>query len=396
MTKAQVQTKGSQSAAVATPIAKAGTAAGGLPADRIPLTKPFITQAVKDRISKTLDSGWITEGPVTKEFEGLFASWLGCRNAIAVTSCTTGLEAALRALKIGPGDEVIVPDFTYPCTASMVALVGATAVLVDICRDTMLIDYDLLEAAITKRTRAIMPVSLFGNPLDYKRLRQIADRHKLPIIEDAACSVGSAFDGVPVGRLADITVFSLHPRKVITTGEGGVITTENQELNEWLRSYKNFGVKAKDGKYTFELFGTNLKVSDILSAVGVVMMENLADILQSRRKYAAAYTERLKDVAGVRLPIVTPGGVHSWQSFPIFVEDRDKKIIQMREMGVETQFGTHALHRYNAFQNQPLCRLEGAMPNATYAWEHCLVLPLFHGMTDETVERVVASLKRVL
>jgi len=188
---------------------------------KIPLIKPFITENVKEKVGEVLDSGYLTEGPVTREFEEEFERYIGCSRALAMTSCTTGLEIALRALEVGEDDEVIIPDYTYPATGHVVGLVGARAVIVDVSKDSMLIDYDQIEEAISQRTKAIIPVSLFGNPLNYQRLSKIRDKYGVHLIEDAACSIGAEFRGIRVGNLADISVFSLHPRKFITTGEGG-------------------------------------------------------------------------------------------------------------------------------------------------------------------------------
>lgn len=209
---------------------------------KIPLIRPYITEEVKQEVNRVLDSGYLTEGPVTAALENAVRDYIGCGHVLAVCNCTVGLEMALRALGIGPGDEVIVPDYTYPATVDVINIVGATAILVDICTETMLIDYDAAEAAITDRTSAIMPVSLFGNPLNWDRLSQIKKKHDLFIIEDAACSLGATYKGIKTGTLADISVFSLHPRKFITTGEGGLITTNNPEWAEWMMSYKHFGM----------------------------------------------------------------------------------------------------------------------------------------------------------
>lgn len=366
------------------------------PGIEVPLARPPVTEAVKDLVRRTLESGWITEGPVTKAFEAAFAAFIGCRAAIAVTSCTVGLDVALRAAGVGPGDEVIVPDFTYPCTASVVALVGAVPVIVDIDRDTMLVDCNRMEAAVTSKTKAIIPVSLFGNPLDYERLDAFRARHGVTIIEDAACSVGSRYAGAFVGNHADLTVFSLHPRKILTIGEGGFITTGDAALEAWIRSYKNFGVTERDGVYTFDILGHNYRVSDILSAVGLAMMDDLPGLIEHRRSLARAYTERLEGVPGVRLPALTPRGEHGWQSYPVFVDDRDRRIGQMRARGIEVQVGTHALHRHPAFGDERVCRLEGPFENSGFCYEHCMVLPIHHEMTEDTVGRVVGELQAIL
>lgn len=213
---------------------------------KIPLIKPYIDDTVRNRVLEVLDSGYLTEGTVTHAFEEKFNNYTGCSYSIAVTSCTTGLEIALRALNIGAGDEVIVPDYTYPATANVVSIVGATPVIVDINKDSMLIDLNKTEEAVTKRTKAIIPVSLFGNPLDYDKLNSLKKKYNLFIIEDAACAVGAEFKNKKTGTWADITVFSFHPRKFITTGEGGMITTNNKDWADWMNSYKHFGMNMRN------------------------------------------------------------------------------------------------------------------------------------------------------
>ena len=245
--------------------------------ERIPLVRPYITDEVKENVYRVLESGYLTEGPVTQEFEIAVRDFIGSRNAIAVCNCTVGLETALRALNVGPGDEVIVPDYTYPATAAAVAIVGATIVIVDINEDTMLIDYSKIEAAITERTKAVMPVSLFGNPLDYNRLNQIKMVHGIYLVEDAACSIGARYNGMAVGNLADISVFSLHPRKFITTGEGGIITTNRDDWARWIESYKHFGMSGSSSRTStqFIRIGTNYKLSNIQAAVGLIQMRDI-------------------------------------------------------------------------------------------------------------------------
>ena len=193
----------------------------------IPLIKPFITEEIKAAVCEVLDSGYLTEGPVTRQFEESIKDFTGCGYALAVCNCTVGLEMALRSLGVGPGDEVIVPDYTYPATASVVEIVGAKTAIVDVDPANMLIDYEAVEKAITDRTKALIPVSIFGNPLDYSRLWEIKKKYGLYLLEDAACSIGAQYDGIYAGCLADISVFSFHPRKFITTGEGGMVTTNH-------------------------------------------------------------------------------------------------------------------------------------------------------------------------
>lgn len=363
--------------------------------EKIPLIKPFINDEVRKKVIEVLDSGYLTEGPVTREFETLFRNFIGCRHAIAVTSCTTGLETALRALNIGPGDEVIVPDYTYPATASVVPIVGATAVIVDSRKSDMLIDYDEIEKAITPRTKAIIPVSGFGNPLDCDRLDDIKKRSNIKIIEDSACAIGAEYKGRKVGTIADISVFSLHPRKFITTGEGGVITTENSAWADWMESYKHFGMGkvAEREQIVFERIGTNYKMSNIQAAVGVIQMHHIDELLAKRLELSERYISLLKNVPGVEIPATTAGGVHSRQSFCIYVPKRDEILKKMRAIGIEVQIGTYSLHMHPAFNNNPLVRIHGKMTGSCYAYEHCLALPLYNELSFESQDRVVETLR---
>ncbi len=366
--------------------------------NRIPLIKPYMTQEVKDLVCEVLDSGYLTEGPVTREFEELLRAYLGCGHAIAVCNCTVGLETALRAVGLGPGDEVIVPDYTYPATAAVVNIVGAKVVIVDIDPETMLIDVDKMKGATTSRTKAFIPVSLFGNPLDYTQLAPIKAESKAVIIEDAACSIGAVCQEVKVGNEADITVFSLHPRKFITTGEGGIITTNNPDWAAWIQSYKHFGMSSQTSRATtqFERVGTNYKLSNLQAAVGVVQMRHIDALLDRRCQLAERYTSMLSDQPGVSLPKTVSGGGHSWQSYCVFVEHRDRIIREMNERGIETQIGTYSLHMHPAYRESDSCRISGDMTASRYAFEHCLTLPLYHEMTESEQDFVVQNLTELL
>jgi len=365
----------------------------------IPLIKPFINQEIKDMVSDVLESRYLTEGPVTKEFENKFSEYIGCDYSIAVTSCTTGLELALRVLGIGAGDEVIVPDYTYPATASVVPIVGATAVIVDINKETMTIDYDALEKAITPKTKAIIPVTAFGNPLDYDKLDKIKKKHNLFIIEDAAPAVGAEYKGNKTGNFADISVFSFHPRKFITTGEGGMITTNNKEWADWMVSYKHFGMDMsgtnREG-IQFEIIGTNYKLSNILAAIGLGQMKHIDRLLERRRELAKNYNVLLKEIKGVELPKIVDGGIHSYQSYCIFVENRDEIMSYMRGKGIEVQIGTYSLHMHNAFNNHPLVEIKGDMDNSKWCYDHTLTLPLFDELTNEQQNYIVEELKNLV
>lgn len=361
----------------------------------IPLIRPFITENLKRKVCDVLDSGYLTEGPVTREFEESIGQFIGAKHVLAVTSCTTGLELGLRAMGIGPGDEVIVPDYTYPATASVVNIVGADSVIVDADPDTMLIDYDALENAITPRTKAVIPVSLFGNPLDWDRLNALKEKYDLFMLEDAACSLGAAYKGSMVGSLADISVFSHHPRKFITTGEGGTVATNNRQWAEWMQSYKHFGMGIADSRLTAEFVqpGTNYKLSNVLAAIGLAQMEVVDELLAERRQLAERYKDMLGEISDLALPRTTDGGEHSWQTFCVFVDNRDTIMTAMREKGIEAQIGTYSLHMHSAFSDNPHCKVVSDMQGSRFAFAHALALPLYHGMTDDEQVEIVKTLK---
>lgn len=365
----------------------------------IPLIKPFITQEIKDDVVKVLESGYMTEGPVTRAFEDRLRSFIGCDYLLAVTSATTGLEVALRALNIGDGDEVIVPDYTYPATAAVAPIVGATAVIVDVDKRNMLIDYDAIEAAITDKTKAIIPVSLFGSPLDYERLNKIKSKYGVFIVEDAACSIGAETNGQKVGNQADITIFSLHPRKFITTGEGGIITTNNQKWADWMNSYKHFGMdmsgSSREG-IQFEIIGTNYKLSNIQAAVGLGQLKHIDELLTKRMQLAKNYDELLQGHKDIIIPDMIENSLHSYQTYTIMVEDRDRIMKEMRAKGIEVQIGTYSLHMHNAFKNNDKVIVKGNMDNSSWCYNHVLALPLYNDLTDSEQIHVVDELIKCL
>lgn len=374
---------------------------------RIPLTRPAIGSAEHRAVAEVLDSGMLSEGRWTRDLEEHVHRFVGTRHAIAVASCTTGIEIALRALGIGPGHEVLVPDYTHPATASAVVQGGARPVLVDVHPDTMLIDLEKAERALTHRTRAILPVSLFDNPLDAPRMIDFCSAHQLEFLENAACSLGAEQYGRRVGSFARASVFSLHPRMTITSDEGGIITTDDDELASWIRCYKNFGMSAGStpnsgggrgtaGRAEFVMVGTNAKLSNLLAALAVEQMKRLDDLVAQRRMLARRYQALLQGVAGVRFPTTTQGGLHARQSFIVFVSERDRVLNQMREMGIEAQIGSYSLHREPAFRDATTCQTGASYPGSLRAFERSLALPLFHGMTLSEQDMVVRGLDRAL
>lgn len=366
---------------------------------KIPLIKPYLPSGTKDKVSAVLDSGFLTEGPVTAELEALAKAYISCKHVIAVSSCTTGLELALRAVNIGSGDEVIVPDYTYPATLDAVAIAGAKSVVVDISTDTMLIDYEQLEKAIKPGiTKAIMPVSEFGNPLDYDILNSLKKKYGIFIIEDAACALGSSYKGKKTGTLADISVFSMHPRKFITSGEGGLISTDNTEWYEKMRHYKKFGMASQVSATgsCFDGIGSNYKISDILSAVALEQFKQIDMLLEKRLALAEEYRKLLAEDASVRLPVTSQGGIHSYQTFIVFIEQRDAVMQEMRKKGIEVQIGTYAMHMQDAFRKHELFNLQQDYPGSDYAFKHALALPLYYEMTGQEQKLVVSELRTTM
>ena len=369
---------------------------------KIPLIKPYINQVIKNRVLEVLDSGYMTEGPVTREFENKLKEYIGCKFLHSVTSATTGLEVALRALGIGPGDEVIVPDYTYPATASVISIVGAKAVIVDVSKEDMLINYDLLENSINNKTKAIIPVSLFGAPLDYDRLNSLKKKYNLYIVEDAACSIGAVYKGTKVGNHSDITVFSLHPRKFITTGEGGVITTNNKKWADWINSYKHFGMDmtgaSREGIH-FNMIGTNYKLTNIQAAVGLGQLEEIEKLLKKRISLANNYKKLINKIDKIDLPKVLnpqPNCQHSFQTYIVYIKNRDSVMKKMRDNGIEVQIGSYSLHMHNAFNNNTNIELRGEMKNSKWCYNHALALPLYNDLTYEMQEIIIKELVKNL
>ncbi|MDJ0789330.1 MAG: DegT/DnrJ/EryC1/StrS family aminotransferase [Myxococcota bacterium] len=362
---------------------------------RIPLMRPTVAPDTGERIAKVLESGMLTEGSVTREFESSVAAWLGVDRALSVTSCTTGLEAALRALGIGPGDEVLVPDYTYPATASVVRLVGAEVVLVDVEHDTMRVSAAALEAAITPRTRAALPVSLFGSPLDADVYGVMSDRG-ITVIEDAACSLGAKLCDAPVGTLADLSVFSLHPRKLLTTGEGGLITARDPALLDWIDSYKHFGMEPGQAPPRFVRIGNNLKLSNLLAAVGLAQLPHLERLIAGRREAAARYDALLEPVPGASALRFAEGALPTHQTYCVRVAKRDRILSELRAEGIEVQIGSYALHRQPAFANDAGVRTAGDLPGSTEADDTALALPLYADIAESDQQEVVDALARRL
>lgn len=367
-------------------------------ADRIPLIEPVVGEDELDNVREVLESGYLTQGPYSQEFEQGFAAFVGADHAVTATSCTTGLEMALEAVGVGMGDEVIVPDFTHPATANAVVRVGADPVLVDVDRETYDIDSNQAGDGVTEDTAALLPVSWGGQPLDPGPLREIASDHDLAIVEDAACAAGATFDGEPAGSQFDASVFSFHPRKVLTTGEGGVVTTDDAALEDTMRQIKNFGTNPTTNIGFVRADATNFRFSDVLAAIGVAQLEKREEIIGRRQHLAHRYDQLLEDIGGVDPPTVPDGAVHTYQSYCVYIEAgdddmRDALIDALAEQSIETQIGTYALHRTEAFAD---AKRAGTLATSADLESNLLTLPITHSMAESDQERVVRELDRAL
>ena len=364
----------------------------------LPLARPLTGEEEIEEIRGVLESGQLSQGPKVVEFEAMVAALCGTRHAFATSSCTTALHLSLVALGIGPGDEVLVPDFTFPATANVVVQQGAVPVLVDIDLDTFNVDPDDLARHITARTRAVMPVDLFGLAADMGPVVDVAAEHGLAVVEDAACALGATYYGRACGSLGDLGSFSFHPRKIVTTGEGGMIVTDRDDLAERLQLLRSHGGVRRQDRFTFEDAGFNYRLSDVQAAIGTAQMRRLPDLLGRRRRLAAQLREGLADVRGFRVAPEPAWGGHVYQAFVGMVDpqvDRDAVIAGLRARGVEATLGTYALHAQPFFARtygyQP-----GRLPRSYAAYRRAIALPLFPQMTDADVETLVEGVRAVL
>jgi perosamine synthetase len=373
----------------------------------IPVARPSIGEGEELAVLEVLRSGWITQGPRVAEFERAFSAYIGCRHAIAVSSCTTALQLTLLAQGVGPGDEVICPSLSFIATANSIASTGATPIFADIDPETYNIDPQQVEGLITERTRAILVVHQIGLAADMDALSAIAQRHNLPIIEDAACAIGSSYNseliGRPIGRMA---CFSFHPRKILTTGEGGMITTDEDQLAERLRRLRQHAMSLSDvarhnartiATETYDEVGYNYRMTDMQAAIGMVQLERLPSFLARRRALAARYTEALQALPWLACPTVPANCEHNYQSYMVRLTDRvadtrDGIMQRLLEQNISTRRSIMAIHREIPYHS---ARWEASLPVTTRVADTGFILPLFHEMTEEDQDRVINALHSI-
>ena len=371
----------------------------------IPITRPSIGQAEADAAAAAVLSGWLSQGPRVAEFEEAVAAYVGAKYAIATSNCTTALHLALLAAGVKPGDEVICPSFSFIATANAIVHCGATPVFVDIDPLTYNIDAGFIEAAITPRTRAIVPVDQIGLPAEIASVNAIARRHGLKVVEDAAPSLGATIGEARVGGLSDFTCFSFHPRKSITTGEGGMITTNDAAAAAWLRSIRSHGASTSDlARHTsgtteieeYRELGFNYRMTDIQGAVGLVQLGRLEEILAARRRLANRYNAHFSAEGRLSTPFVPAGSAHTYQSYCVRLNrsrPRSEIMEDMAAVGIATRRGVMAIHLEPYYRTQyPMLSL----PETERASAETLLLPLYAEMTDAEQDQVIAALRTAL
>jgi len=391
----------------------------------IPLTTPWMDEREAEAAKRVILSGWVTQGPEVAAFEEEFAAFVGAAHACAVSSCTTALHLALLVVGVRPGDEVITVSHSFIATANSIRYCGATPVFVDIQPETFNMDPALIEDVITERTRAILCVHQMGMPCDLKAILEIAHRHSLSVVEDAACAIGSEIlwsgkwekIGKPHG---DVACFSFHPRKLLTTGDGGMITTSNPEWDRQFRLWRQHGMSVPDTvrhgakEVIFESYlalGYNYRMTDIQAAIGREQLKRLPDIIARRRFLANRYRQLRAEVDGLGLPEEPSWARSNWQSYCVRLpaECDQRKVMQfMLDKGVATRRGVMCAHREPAYANEPwscgigpgpcgcrpgTCRRLGESERAE---DQCIILPLFHQMTELDQDRIITTLREAV
>lgn len=378
-----------------------------MPNRKIAISLPATGEEEWQACREPLMSGWLTQGPSVAAFEKAFAERHAVKHGLAVTSCTTGLHLILAAMGVGPGDEVIVPAFTWVSTANVVLYCGATPVFADVDTRTNNIDPADVARRVTPRTKAVIAVHLFGLPVDMDALRAVVPGH-VKIIEDAACAAGAEYKGTPAGGLADAAAFSFHPRKSITTGEGGMVTTNDDDLAETANMMRNHGASISEEQRhngprpyllaEFNLLGYNYRMTDIQGAVGLVQLGKMDGFIAERDRWARYYRDRLANVSWLQMPAIPDDGAHAWQAFVTRVRPevapraRNDMMEALQARGIATRPGTHAVHMLGLYRDRYGLKPED-YPGAQDCDANTMAIPLHNRMDQDDYDYVVQALQ---
>lgn len=368
----------------------------------IPVAKPFLTRAEADSAYQAVLSGWVSQGPKVQEFEEKFAAYVGAKYAVAVSNCTAALHLAMVVAGIKPGDEVICPSFSFIATANSIVYAGAKPVFVDIDPRTYNIDCECARKAITARTKAILIVHQMGMPADIGSFKKLCGKHGLILIEDAACAIGSVYKGKRIGSHSDLVCFSFHPRKIITTGEGGMVTTSNRRHYERLKLLRHQGMSVSDRarhlakKIIFEKYleiGFNYRLTDIQAAIGIAQLRKLEGIIAERRKIAAVYSRAFKDITCLQIPQEDKHCVSNYQTYMLYLKagapvSRNRLMRVLRDEGIATRRGIMTAHRERAYANW---RGKSKLPLSEDISDRSIILPLYVPMREKDIGKVVRA-----
>ena len=384
---------------------------GGSPvrAQLLPYGRQSIDEEDIAAVVETLRSEWLTTGPKVSEFEEAFAAWVGARYAVSFSSGTAALHGAAFAAGLGTGDEAITSPLTFAATANCVLYQGGKPVFADVREDTLNIDPEFVSKCITPHTKALLPVDYAGHPADLDELRSIADRHGLTIIEDACHALGAEHRGCRVGSISHMTVFSFHPVKHLTTGEGGMVTTDNPRFADTLRKFRNHGISSQarerqaQGQWHYEmvLLGFNYRLTDIACALGLRQLSKLESNLARRREIAARYNDGLRSLPGIAAPMVRESVLPAWHLYPLRLDlaclsaGRAEifQALRAENIGVNVHYIPVHLHPYyrDRFGYKP-----GDYPVGESAYESLISVPMFHGMTDQDADDVMTAVRKVV
>ncbi|MGC9308483.1 MAG: DegT/DnrJ/EryC1/StrS family aminotransferase [Thermoplasmatota archaeon] len=354
----------------------------------IPIANPIIGSEEKAAVAAVLDSGMIASGPKTKEFERAFADYVGTQHAVATTSGTTALHTGLLSLGVGSGDEIIVPSFSFIATANAVLFCGARPVFCDVDPDTFTIYISKIEDLITDKTKAIMPVHLYGQPADMKPLMEIAEKHELHVIGDACQAHGASYHGRMVGSFGDLECFSFYPTKNMTTGEGGMITTDSEAIAKLAYSLRNHGRTTTGGGYAHDKVGYNYRMTDIAAAIGLHQLERLPGLNEQRTQNASYLTERLEEFDGIQTPVVLDDVEHVYHQYTLRCDNRASIIDHLEENDIG--YGIYypqPLHMYPHLQ----CFAHADLEQSEQLAEQVISLPVHPSLSQRDIEMVAAT-----